>query len=61
MIFVGEIMEEKDVELEDVTKKFGDFVAVDDISFSVKKSMRAPYLTYVVRCLYVCHVNKHHR
>jgi len=37
MVFVGEIMEEKDVELEDVTKKFGDFVAVDDISFSVKK------------------------
>ena len=35
--FCGEIMEEKDVELEDVTKKFGDFVAVDDISFSVKK------------------------
>ncbi len=37
MIFVGGIMEEKDVELGDVTKKFGDFVAVDDISFSVRK------------------------
>lgn len=30
-------MEEKDVELESVTKKFGDFVAVNDISFAVKK------------------------
>jgi len=30
-------MEEKDVELEHVTKKFGDFIAVDDISFSVKR------------------------
>ena len=30
-------MEEKDVKLESVTKKFGDFVAVDDISFAVKK------------------------
>lgn len=33
----GGIMEEKDIKLEHVTKKFGDFVAVDDISFSVKK------------------------
>jgi len=39
MVFVGEIMEEKDVELEDVTKKFGDFVAVDDISFSTIRDL----------------------
>ena len=30
-------MEEKDVELVGVTKKFGDFTAVNDISFEVKK------------------------